>query len=62
MSLLLLPTQDAKQALEVGFALGADWIGPDGRRVRVGVRPALRYFGPAVGPAALPAFVLHAAD
>lgn len=62
VSVLLLPTHHTKQALELGFAPASDWKGPDGRRVRVAMKPALRYFGPGNGPVVLPAFVLSAAD
>lgn len=61
VSVLLLPTSNAKQALELGFAPAAGWKAPSGRPVRVALRPALRYFGPAEGPQSLPVFVVRAA-
>jgi hypothetical protein len=53
----LLRTADAAQGLEVGFAEGVRWVRPDGKPVRVALRPALRRFNAQEGPRALPAFV-----
>ena len=57
VGILLLRTADAAQGLEVGFAEGVRWVRPDGKPVRVALRPALRRFNAQEGPRALPAFV-----
>lgn len=61
VGMLLVRTADAEQGLEVGFAEGVSWLRPDGRPVRVVLRPALRRFGVSEGPRALPPFVVSEA-
>lgn len=61
VAILLLLTADADQGLEVGFADGVRWVRPNGRPLRVALKPALRRFSGSGGPRALPAFVLSEA-
>lgn len=58
VGILLVPTTNASQGLEVGFAEGVRWVRPDGRPLRVALRPALRRFSAQEGPQSLPAFVV----
>lgn len=62
VALFLVPTADARQGLEVGFANGVKWARPDGRPLRVALRPALRHFDTSTLPRALPPFVLSEAE